>query len=186
MLRMVVVAFGVGFAALTQGAEPVFDNQRVTVWDTTVALPASKHDFVAVPLAQSGAARFGHRGEIPSHAGARTIVIELKDQTPPPIPNNSGYPLAYPRPHSTKLFENDRVIAWDVVWLPGEATPMHFHDKDLLAVFEASGQIQSTTPDGKKEVGPNRFAQVLFAPRDRTHSEVLFSGQARAIIIELK
>ena len=58
--------------------------------------------------------------------------------------------------------------------------------KDVLAVFEASGQIQSTTPDGKKEVGPNRFAQVLFAPRDRTHSEVLFSGQARAIIIELK
>jgi hypothetical protein len=164
----------------------MLDNERVIVWDTTSALPAANHDFVAVSLSQLGTARYGHRGEVPSKAGTRTIVIELKDNTPAPIPNNSGYPLAFPRPHATKLFENDRVIAWSVVWPAAEPTPMHFHDKDALAVFEATGALQSTTPDGNKTVAANRFAQVLFAPRNRTHTEMLFSGQARAVIIELK
>ena len=186
MRRLALFALSLSFAAFAHGAEPAFENARVIVWDTRTALPAATHDFVAVPLSQMGTARFGHRGEIPSKDGTRTIVIELKDTALAPIRNNSGYPLAYPRPNATRLFENDRLIAWDVRWPPGEPTPMHYHDKDALAVFEATGAIQSTTPDGKKTAGPNQIGQIIFAGRDRTHSEMLLRGQARAVIIELK
>jgi hypothetical protein len=186
MLRAALIALTFSFATLTHGADAVVDNDRVIVWDTSNALPAAKHDFVAVPLSRPGTAIFGHRGEVPSKNGIRTIVIELKENAPATIPNRSGYPLAFPRPHATKLFENDRVVAWDVAWQSGEPTPMHFHDKDAVAVFEATGALQSKTPDGNSEVSATKFAEVLFAPRDRTHAEMLARGQARAIIIELK
>ena len=167
---------------------------------TRRALCHRQRCFVAVPLSQEGTtfgdrpgfAVLGHQGTAPSKDGTRTIVIELKDNTasgaaePAQIPRSSGYPLAFPRPHSKKLLENDRVIVWDAVWPPGEVTPMHFHDKDAVAVFESNGVLQSTIPDGKKTALDVKFGDVKFSRRDRTHSEVLVSGQAHAIIVELK
>ena len=41
------------------------------------------------------------------------------------------------------MLENDKVIVWDYVWRPHEPTPMHFHDKDTLVVFEETGALQS-------------------------------------------
>jgi hypothetical protein len=186
MLRVSLCILALSCAALSRGAEPVIDNDRVTVWDTASALPPAQHDFVAVSLAQKGTAVFGHRGAIPSNDGARSVVVELKDNSPAPIPNDTAYPLAFPRPHAKKLFENDRVIVWNTVWRQGKATPMHFHDKDTLVVFEANGTLQSTTPDGKSTVSEINFAKVSFNARDRTHSETLLSGHARAVVIELK
>ena len=144
MIRTSLCVLTLSFAALSHGAEPVIDNDRVTVWDTTSALPPARHDFVAVPLSQKGSARFGHQGDIPSQHGVRTVVVELKDNSLPPISNSTGYPLAFPRPHVKKLLENERVIVWDYEWRPGESTPMHFHDKDTVAVFESNGAVQST------------------------------------------
>jgi hypothetical protein len=185
------------FATVAHGGEPIIDYERVTVWDATSALLPAEYDFVAVPLSHEGitvadrpaSAVLGHRGTAPSKDGTRTIVIELKDKpasgAPEPArgPNNTGYPLVFPRPHSKKLLENDRVIVWDTVWPPGEVTPMHFHDKDAVAVFESNGVLQSTTPDGKKIALDVKFGDVKFSRRDRTHSEVLVSGQAHAIIL---
>jgi hypothetical protein len=186
VLRISLYLLTLSFAVVSHAAEPKIDNERVTVWDATSALPPAEHDFVAVPLALGGPTRFGRQGSVPSKDGARTIVIELKGNSPAPIPNNSGYPLAFPRPYARKLLENDRVIVWDYVWHPGQPTPMHFHDKDALAVFESNGALQSTTPDGKTVVTAVKFADVTFNHRDRTHSEMLFSGHAHAIIVELK
>jgi len=186
MLRVSLCILALSFAASSRGAEPVIDNDRVTVWDTASALPPAQHDYVAVSLTQKGTAVFGHRGAIPSKDGARTVVVELKDNSPAPIPNSTTYPLAFPRLHARKLLENDRVIVWNTVWRPGKPTPMHFHDKDVLVVFEANGTLQSTTPDGKSTVSEIQFAKVSFNARDRTHSELLLSGHARAVVIELK
>ncbi|HME38256.1 MAG TPA: hypothetical protein VKG63_04760 [Steroidobacteraceae bacterium] len=185
MLRISLCVLALGAAALSHGAEPVIDNDRVLVWDTASALPPAQHDFVAVSLAQKGTAVFGRPGTVPSKDGVRTVVIELKDNSPAPMPNNSGYPPAFPRPHSKKLLENDRVTVWSYVWHAGEPTPMHFHDKDAVAVFEANGALQSTTPEGKSAVSDVKFGDVRFSRRDRTHSEVLLKGHASAVIIEL-
>jgi hypothetical protein len=186
MLKTTLCAIGMSFAALTHGAEPIIDNEHVVVWDTTVELPPALHDFVAVSLTRKGTASFGHQGDIPGKTGSRTIVIELKDLPVTPIANETGYPLAFPRPHVKKLLENAQVVVWDYVWHPAQPTPMHFHDKDAVVVFEATGALKSTTPDGTSTITEIKFGGVRFSPRNRTHSEILSSGQARAVITELK
>jgi hypothetical protein len=186
MFKAACFAFALGLAATSFAAEPVLDNERVTVWDTTSPLPPSQHDFVAVSLSHNGTAVFGFKGQVAGKSGARTVVIELKDHALAPIANTSGYPLAFPRANAKKLLENDKVAVWDNVWHPGKPTPMHFHDKDALVVYEATGALQSTSSDGKQVVNDFHFGQVRFSPRDRSHTEVLVGGQGRAVILELK
>jgi hypothetical protein len=186
MPRIGIAALALSLAGYSFGAEPVLDNERVRVWDTTESLPPAQHDFVAVSLTRKGTAHFGHRGDAPGKSGVRTVVVELKDQAVPPLANTSGYPLAFPRPHARKLLENDRVVVWDYAWRPHEPSPMHFHDKDTLVVFEATGALQSTTPDGKATVNEIKFGDIRFNRRDRTHTELLLRGRGRAVITELK
>jgi hypothetical protein len=174
------------FAASSHGAEAVLDNERVAVWDTTGVLPPAQHDFIAVSLAHPGTAYFGHLGEKPGKAGERTVIVELKDHVEPPLANTSGLPLAFPRPHVKKLFENGKVVVWDYSWRPNEPSPMHFHDKDTLVVYEATGALQSTTPDGKATVNDNKFGDIRFNRRDRSHTELLVRGEGHAVITELK
>jgi len=186
MLRIAFAAAALSIAAISWGAEPALDNDRVTVWDTTQVLPPAQHDFVAVPLSRKGTAYFGAQGSSPGKAGVRTIVIELKDHMLPPLANTTGYPLAFPRPHARKLLENDKVVVWSYTWRPHEPTPMHFHDKEALVVFEATGALQSTTADGKSTVSEYKFGDMRFNGRDRTHTEVLVRGTEHAVITELK
>jgi hypothetical protein len=186
MVKPVLCMLGLSVAAIAHGAEPILDNEHMTVWDTAVALPPSPHDFVEVSLSRKGTAKFGHRGDRPGKVGSRTIVIELKGLPVTPLANETGYPLAFPRKYAQKLLENARVVVWDSVWYPGEPTPMHFHDKDAVVVFEATGTLKSTTPDGKSVITEIQFGNVRFGARNRTHSEVLVSGEAHAVITELK
>lgn len=164
----------------------VIDNERVTVWDTTGELPAAAHDFVAISLAQPGNAVFGHAGDTVGTAGSRTVIIELKDHPVAPIPNSSGYPNAYPRPHIEKILENDRVIVWRYRWNLGEPTPMHFHDKDVVVVYLEDTALKSTEPDGKSILNEYKSADIRFNRRDRTHTELLVRGAGSAVITELK
>src|ERR1700722_14375897 len=186
MRKIALVLCALSFAASTHGAEPLVDNEHVTVWDTAEVLPPASHDFIEVSLSRKGTASFGHQGDRPGKSGARTIVIELKDLPVIPLANDTGYPLAFPRKHVKKLLENSQVVVWDYSWRPGEATPMHFHDKDAVVVFEATGALKSTTPDGKSVVAEINFSGVRFNPRGRTHTEILVSGKAHAVIAELK
>jgi hypothetical protein len=186
MPRIVLAILALGLASLSYSAEPVLDNERVAVWDTTHRLPPAQHDFVAVSLSRMGTAYFGHQGDAPGKSGVRTVVVELKDHALPPIANGSGYPLAFPRPHARKLLENDKVVVWDYVWRPDDPSPMHFHDKDALVVYEATGALQSTTPDGKTTVNENKSGDIRFNRRDRTHTELLLRGRGHAVVTELK
>ncbi|MGB9115574.1 hypothetical protein [Bradyrhizobium sp.] len=167
-------------------ARSVIDNERVTVWDTTGSLPAAAHDFVAISLSQPGNAVFGHAGDTVGMAGARAIVIELRDHQVAPIPNNSGYPNAYPRPHIEKILENDRVIVWRYRWNLGEPTPMHFHDKDVVVVYLEDSALQSTEPNGKSILNEYKSGDIRFNRRNRTHTELLVRDAGSAIITELK
>ncbi len=103
-----------------------------------------------------------------------------------PLANKSKYPLAFPRPGVKKLLENDRVIVWDYTWTPGVATPMHFHDKDVVVFYQEDGDLQSTTPSGEKTVNQYKPGMIRFNLRDRIHTETLVRGKQRALITELK
>lgn len=174
---------GMLFQAGSSPGSPIIDNNRTTVWDTTAPKPAT-HDYVAISL-NNATAKLGKAGSTPQ-ANGRTIVIEIKDHAADPLPNKSGYPNAFPRPGSKKLFETPKVIVWDYTWTPGEATPMHFHDKDVVVTYLKDGSLKSTTPDGKSTVNDYTFGTVKFNNRDRTHSETLAKGSQRAIIVEFK
>lgn len=163
--------------------QPIIDNDHATVWDTT-APKLSQHDYVAISL-DSGTAKYGRAGSTPDGKG-RTVVIELKDHAPSAIPNKSGYPNAFPRPGSKKLFENAKVIVWDYTWTTGVATPMHFHDKDVVVTYLKDGSLQSTTPSGEKTMNNYTFGTVKYNAKDRTHTETLVKGSERAIITEFK
>jgi hypothetical protein len=186
VLKTALFVLALCFAAGSEGAQPIIDNERVTVWDVTSQLPASEHDFVAVSLSKKGTAVFGRKGDTPGEEGSRTVVIELKDHRLAPLSNKSGYPNAFPRPHVRKLFENARVIVWSYRWNPGEATPMHFHDKDVVVVYEEDTALKSTTPDGKSVVNEYKAGDIRFNRRDRTHTELLARGTGSAVMTELK
>jgi hypothetical protein len=129
-----------------------------------------------------------HIEEVISGSPARLIVAELKDhpEAEPVYVNQSGYPPAFPRPGSLKVFENDRVVIWNFSWTPNVPTPMHFHDKDVLVVYRYDGSLKSTTPDGKSVVHDYEAGSIWFNRGDRAHFEELVKGQQSAMIMEFK
>jgi hypothetical protein len=204
VLKVGVIALALWAAASCEGAQPIVDNERVTVWDVTWTkaepnpIPPHVHDFVTIYLAaatggsqKKGDVLFAHllsgqQGVSKLNPGERTVVIELKDHPVAPIPNKSGYPLAFPRPHVKKVLENDRIIVWSYAWNPGEPTPMHFHDKDVVVVYMEDTALKSTTPDGKSVINEYSAFQTKFNPRDRIHTELLVRGTGSGIMTELK
>ncbi|MFZ0882536.1 MAG: hypothetical protein WAN14_03995 [Candidatus Acidiferrales bacterium] len=119
-------------------------------------------------------------------SSARIVIVELKGPAVLALPNDSGYPLAFPRPGAKKVFENDRVVAWNLTWRPGVPTAMHYHDKDVVVVFRNSGSIKSTPLHGESTVADIEFGTIRFSKSDRTHSEELVKGKESAIVLELK
>jgi hypothetical protein len=200
---------------MLDGAKQLFDNTRVTVWDIVwgvgqAGLPQHLYDTCTIALT-AGAVNVtgpdgvsktvmrkvgdvlferkgaGHREEASGNGTPpRTIVIELKEAVVPPLLNKSGYPNAFPRPGGIKVMENDRIVVWDYTWTPGNPTPMHFHEKDVVVTYLEDGVLASTTSDGQRVDNPHYFGFAKFNPRDRTHTETLVKGKARAIITELK
>lgn len=179
-------------AAAGQTVQPIVNNERVTVWDVTWTkgqpnpLPRATHDFVAVSLTKPGTAVFKHAGDMPGEEGARTVVIEFKDHAVAPLENKSGFPNAFPRPHVKKLIDTPRFTVWSYRWNPGEPTPMHFHDKDVVVVYLEDTALKSTTPDGKSVINEYKAGQTKFNLRDRIHSELLVRGGGSAVMTELK
>lgn len=174
-------------ALLFQGVpvdKPIIDNERVTVWDTTQTAGILPYDSVIVSLTGKTAKYLAKN--TPRKSGGRSILILLKDHPTATLPNKTSYPLAFPRPGSKKLLENKRVIIWDYIWTPGVATPMHFHDKDVVVTYLEDGTLKSTTPDGQVVMNPYKFGDARFNLGNRTHTETLAEGKQRAIIVELK
>jgi hypothetical protein len=174
-------------AAPAQAPKTLIDNDRVVVRDVTGPATAEPLDSVVVSLSgvTSGTAVFLSKGATPDISG-RYIVVGLKDHVSVPVANTSGYPLAFPRPGAKKILENEKVIVWDNTWAPGVAAPMHFHDKDTIAVYFEDGDVKSTSLDGKVVVTPHTAGTASFNRGNRTHTEVLASGKQHAIITELK
>ena len=193
--KFIAVAI-IGAAVYGQEAKPAIDNERVTVWDVTWTQDATRpgghdHDVVVMRLtgAKAGTASLIAKGSQLNEQGgigARWLVIELKDHPVAPLENKTGYPLAFPRPHVKKVLENDRVIVWSYRWNPGEPTPMHFHDKDVVVVYLEPTALTSTTPDGAKTLNDYKAFDIRFNKRDRTHTELLEHGTGSAMMMELK
>jgi len=182
IITLIVLLCSVSVSA--QDIKPIIENERVAVWDTMNPLHPADNDFVAVSL--KGTAVFGRKGEVPGEEGARSIIIALKEHPETPIVNNSGYPNAYPREGIVKLLENDRVIVWHYRWTEGKPTVMHFHNTDVVVVYQEDTPLESITPDGKRILNEYKFADTRFNRGNRVHSELLVAKSGSAIITEIK
>jgi hypothetical protein len=183
MIRILLFCAMLFQAGSPMATKPLIENERVTVSDLADSATAQPLDAVVVSL--SGTASFLPKGATPKFSG-KSIVIDLKDHQATPYKNTTTYPLAFPRPGSKKILENDRVIVWDYTWTPNVATPMHFHDKDVVVMFLEDGDLKSTTADGQATVNPYKPGTVRYNLGGRTHTETLIRGEQRAIITELK
>jgi hypothetical protein len=183
MIRALLLCIALFQASSPSAQKPIIENDRVAVLDVTDSAAAQPTDAVVVSL--NGNAAFVPKGTAPKIDG-RSMVINLTDHPAPAYTNATKYPLAFPRPGSKKVLENDRVIVWDYAWTPDVATPMHFHDKDVVVVFLDDGDLKSTTPDGKDTVNEYKPGTTRFNLGGRTHTETLVRGKQRAIITELK
>jgi hypothetical protein len=189
----VLAAVALVALAAVEAGTPIIRNSRVTVWNVPpgTAIPPSvpSRDVVTFLIRKGKAeARFQAAGSapVPIPAGTRAIVIVLDDARVPPLPNRSGFPPAFPRAGSTKLLENARVVVWQSEWTLGVATPMHFHDKDVVVTYLADGSLTSTDARGQRVANQHHFGFTKFNARDRVHTETLTSGQGRAVMVELK
>jgi quercetin dioxygenase-like cupin family protein len=190
------------------------DNERVTVSDVTLAprkpesIETHNHDFVTMYLIggtfritnangsrvvthKAGDATFSPAEatttqEVISDHPARIFVVELKESRASLATNTSKYPDAFPRPGSTKILENGRVVVWNYSWVPGVPTPMHYHFREVVVVYRGDGSLKSTSLDGQVVVNDYTVGTVKFNKADRTHNEELEKGKESAIILELK
>lgn len=199
----------------THGNAPVIDNERVTVWEASLTPRESismkpYHTDLATVFLSDGDLRVTdthgvskvasqkrgdvvftrkdseEKEEVTSPHPIETLVIELKDHSVPPLSNTTGYPLAFPRPGSKKIIENDRIVAWNYTWKVGARTPLHYHDKDVVIAYLGDGLMKSVPLTGPSDENEHKTGEIRYNRADRTHYEVLEKGNLSAIIVELK
>jgi len=175
-------------AATAFAAQPIIDNERVTVFDEKAPMPKMMHDFVTIYLdgPRKGEATLGKSGMMPNMDGAHCIIVELKEHPVEALPTKSGFPNAFPRPHVKKLYETNKILVWSYRWNPGEPTPMHFHDKDVVVTYLEPTALKSTAPDGKVTLNEYKAGEVRFNKSNRTHTETLAHDTGSAVMVELK
>ena len=195
---LVLASFGVaGVTHAQQQAQRVasaawspLDSPRVHVWSDRGNQPPSGA-LPSIRVGLDGAVNYIGAGAAssppsPVMPGGYVVRIELKDLKVAALPNNTKFPLAFPRPNVKKVLDNDRVLIWDYTWTPGVPTPTHYHDKDVVVIYLEDGALRSTEPNGTSVINEHYFGFTKLNARDRVHTEELIRGKARAIIIELK
>ena len=96
------------------------------------------------------------------------------------------YPGPFDRDGATKVFDNDRVIVWDVSWLP-IAYPTHRHLYDYAGVYYTNGDRVVVSPQGVRSPTHSTAWDHFFFRRGVTHSEEgVGTDTLRAVFLELK
>jgi len=79
-------------------------------------------------------------------------------------------PPAYPRPGTTKLFENVRVQVWDITWLK-QQYPLHRHLYDLTGVYYADDDRVIVSEAGERRPVHTNAWDTAFQLKGVTHIE---------------
>lgn len=95
-------------------------------------------------------------------------------------------PPAYPRPGTTKIFENDRAVAWNISWLK-QTYPLHRHRYDLVGIYYTDGDRIIVSTEGNRRPVSTKAWDSAFQLKGVTHVEEGASDQPlRAVFLELK
>jgi len=95
-------------------------------------------------------------------------------------------PPAYPRPGTTKLFDNARVQVWDIVWLK-QQYPLHRHVYDLTGVYYTDGDRTIVSESGDRRPVHTAAWDTAYQLKGVTHIEEGASDSPlRAVFVEMK
>ena len=95
-------------------------------------------------------------------------------------------PPAYPRPGTTKLLENSRVIVWDITWLK-QQYPLHRHPFDLTGVYYTDGDRTIVSESGERRPVHTAAWDTAYQLKGVTHVEEGASeSPLRAVFVEMK
>jgi quercetin dioxygenase-like cupin family protein len=98
-----------------------------------------------------------------------------------------NYPPPFPRKDATKVFENDRVEVWDVMWPKGQPTPMHEHPYDQISITLVGGSVRVTRSDGNPTMGKSELGSVALTRKGTVHAEEGMSDVPQhKIMVQLK
>ena len=98
----------------------------------------------------------------------------------------AALPPAYPRPGTTKLLENSRVLVWDISWLK-QQYPLHRHPYDLVGVYYAPGDRVIVSTAGARRPVSTKAWEIAFQAKGVTHIEEGASDvPLKAVFVELK
>ena len=156
---------------------------RVTRPDGTFTVSETPFEVPSTFLLREGVT---HKEEGTGQPERHSIMIDLKDYTPPPREARTGVRPAFPREGATLVLDEDRVAVWDVQLTAGGEVPLHAHNLDTVAVFLDGGTIRSIDEDGTAVDTTYAYKDVRFWRAGRVHREVVVDGSPRAYLFELK
>jgi hypothetical protein len=194
-------------------ATQVLSNDRVNVWDAywlkNQPTPMHRHIFDVISItvqggtiratnadgkvsegtSKLGQANFSRKGLTHSEEGLsdvpqRKIFLELKSIAAPGATGMDPHE-AFPPDGTTKLVDNDRLIAWDYTW--GQKVQVDAHNFDTVAVFLTGGSIRLVDTKGASKDVERKPGDVVYtAHGPESHTEEAVSGAPRAIVVQLK
>ena len=89
-------------------------------------------------------------------------------------------------PHVYKVvLENDRVRVLEVRGQPGDKTEMHSHPANV-AIAITDGKYRFTSPDGRTMEAELKAGQAMYFDAVEHAGEFMGTGEARALLVELK
>ena len=196
-MRTLLIAFTI--AVLPSQPKPesqsLFENERVIAWRLTSGVPAEplvrdrRLPGVIVGL-ENGTVRIVDDvntvtardvGPAPG-----VVLVAIKEGPRDRLEIPPGMVPAFPRERVRRIAENESVAVWAVTWTTGLKTALHFHDKDVVAIYLDAGTVQSIAPTGETTATPRLAGDMAFIRRGRAHIEECVDGPRRDIIIELK
>ncbi len=122
-----------------------------------------------------------HREEGMSEVPQHKIMLEVKPSPPNPSAHGTS-----PGEGAVKVFENDRLIAWDMTWKPGARVLRPAQTLDTVTVFVDGGTIRVAGQSAPADITWTA-GETVYAPHGApARMETLTLGTPRAIIVELK
>jgi hypothetical protein len=192
-------------------ATKIIDNNRINAWDVTWVknqpTPVHTHaiDQFSITLrggllrvspaggpwseahmSKAGSVNFvpvgtTHQEEGMSDIPQHKIMLEVK-----PSPLHPDLHGTSPAEGAVKLFENDRLIAWDLRWTPGQKIARPAQDLDTVTVFLEDGTLRTAGP-GTPITASRKAGETLYAAHGiPARTEEAVTGAPHVVIVALK
>jgi ketosteroid isomerase-like protein len=163
------------------GAVSVSDFAVRVYGDTAVAAGSSDSTVTLNGQPQGGQLHFT-RVYVKRNGAWKMIVSHATT-----LARTQSLPPAYPRAGATRLFENDRVVVWNIAWLKGQPTPLHRHVYDLTGVYYEPGDRLIIGVDGSQRPVTTKAGDLAFQRKGITHIEEGTSdAPLKAVFVEMK